>query len=240
MALSKRIRAFSGVVLFLSVLPAAYLIGEMRGAQRTSGTTDETQTHNDSFKLVDRLELPKQLNQAQANPSGSAGAQPPCGWQVGPGNAGLLPNVASPFGGGDPFARMEAEMQAMQQHMDRVFGSAIGGVDVGLGGVGAGGLQVTEDGGNYVVRCPAEGLDEGSLHVGVEDQALTVSGECTRKSGSASYSSSFSQMATLPGPVDVKTLKTDLKDGVLVISIAKAPSSTSRSYSANHGGALLH
>lgn len=262
MALSKRIRAFSGVVLFLSVLPAAYLIGEMRGAQEAKGTTDRPETQKQTFKPIDRLELPKQLNQAQANPSGTTGkSASPGAWQVNPANTGLLPSIVAPFSSGDPFAQMEAEMQAMHKRMDDLFGQPTGldnfpsldnipalgnlpgfGAANGFGTTqqGLGGLQMAEENGNYVVRCQAEGLDKGSLKVNVDDQTLTVTGQCTRQTGNASVSSSVTQMATLPGPVDPKTLQTDIKDGTVVITIAKAPSNASRSYSASQGGAPLH
>ena len=221
--LSSRIRAFAGVVLFLSVLPAVYLLGELRGTQHATGTTDAQETPEvipARSESAQRLAATEKLNLMKADASKTCGQ-----WQVDPGHA---PEPQPSMAG--PVAQLQAEMNAMRQRMSTLVGEAPGRM---------GGLQITEEGDVYIARSSSEGLDQASLRVKVENQQLTVSGEYTRQDGGVSISSSFTRMATLPGPVDPASAKTALKDGSLVVTIDKALPSNTRSFAAS-GGALLH
>lgn len=229
MELSKRIKAFAGVVLFFSLLPAAYLIGELRGAQHRVETTGDPQANASGFQPLQKLDPPaRKLNRTQADPS--AGTDP---WQLAP----AAPN----FGSGDPFAQMRAEMNAMHERMDAIFGQMHAGFSTDLGG-GFGlqdlGAEETKD--SYVYRFQADGLDQGSLKVSITDNQLSVSGQFTQASGGVSTSSAFSKMSTLPGPADPATLKTEVKDGVLTVTVNKSSAKTPRNTLPPMAGGLLH
>jgi HSP20 family protein len=153
----------------------------------------------------------------------------------------LAPFQRPLFGQGDPFAQMQADMQAMQERMNNFFGHAAMGIGQDLGGgFGLQELGVEERDGAYVFHFQAQGLDQGSLKVRVDDGQLSVSGEYAQDLGNMKTSSSFSRMSSLPGPVDAASLKTDYKDGVLTITVNKQPSRIQRDHTAQRGGGLPH
>jgi len=235
-ALSKRMVAFAGVVLFLSVLPCVYLLGAAHGARHEAGNNDKPTVATNTFEPIERLERKtQQLNQTQTNPSGKPGQ-----WTVSPDPVTQDPFV-SVFGSGDPFAQMQADIQAMQKNMDAMFDKMHAGALGNLGeGLGLNGPGLEEKDGAYVLRYQAQGLDKASLKVSVDDDTLSISGSHSQEAGHAKSSSSFTQIATLPGPVDASSLKTDYKDGVLTITMKKAPSAGTRSLAAPLGGAILN
>lgn len=258
MTLSRRIRAFAGVVMFLSVLPAAYLLGESRGARNAAGNTDDKQAKASEFQPIERLQLPpKKLNQGNSAPLhlNAGNNAKPCPWNVEPAplGAGLDPGPFAALPGGDPFARMAQDMKAMQEQMDEMFGS-MGTMDPkyrklsdtfhmpGLAFVDHkafdGDVEETES--SYVLRYSLPGLDKASLKVSVENTTIKVSGGSSQTQGQASSSTLFSRMSSLPGAVDSASLKTEYKDGVLTITLKKQVPGTPRNKHATSGASFLN
>lgn len=220
MTLSKRIRAFAGVVLFLSILPGAYLLGMWQGTGRTAGNSNDPQTDAHGIEplrgtyLEHKLDRDSQLNTNQSNT-----------------NKGIAPALtASPSAGIDALlgatplaAQIQADMQAMEQRMDAVMHQAHAGIAADLGGdLGLTPQDMEERGNTYIFRYLARGLAKCSLKVNVEHGELSVSGQFSEGNGSTQRTSSFAQSQSLPGEVDPHSLKTVLENGILTITLDKA------------------
>ena len=135
----------------------------------------------------------------------------------------------------DPFA----EMQRMQDHMNRVFSDAIGHFGQSpkyRGLVREPGftpdIDVHEEKDSYVIRIDLPGVDKSSINVNVEGKMVTVSGtrssvsEQKDKSGSVVRSErrtgSFSRTVMLPGPVDASKMQAKNEKGVFTLVFPKA------------------
>jgi len=215
MALSKRIRAFAGVVLFLSILPGAYLLGMWQGAGRAAGNSNDPQTGTNSIEPLgfvdpgEKLERDAQLNPNQSNPNAGIARAPVAG-------------VVALLGANPLAAQIQADMQAMQQRMDHVFRQAQVGLAADLGGgVGLTPQEMEETDKAYIFRYLARGLEKCSLKVKLEYGHLSVSGQFSQGNGTAQSTSSFAQSQSLPGEVDPHSLKTDLENGILTITLNK-------------------
>lgn len=134
----------------------------------------------------------------------------------------------------NPWSWMQADMMRMQAQMDHMFESAFNGTPNMSHGIWNNGSQVSlsDDGDNYVVKAEIPGADKSDINVNLDDRLLNLSakvqGSRNESSGDSSgfhreetYSSSFQQAMTLPGPVDASRMKSDFKDGVLTITIPK-------------------
>jgi HSP20 family protein len=86
-------------------------------------------------------------------------------------------------------------------------------------------VDVKEEGDNYVVRAYLPGRDSNDVNVTAEEKTVKIEAKAEKsdKEGSA-VRSHYSQFLTLPGPVDATKMRVDRKEGMLVITLPKAPS----------------
>jgi HSP20 family protein len=135
----------------------------------------------------------------------------------------------------DPWTTLHADMMRMQERMDRMFDSGFQNIyampHVALQPVGSKVTMEDQDG-NYVVKADIPGVKEGDIAVNLDGRLLSISsqtqgqekqtpdnGQVTRQE---SYSRSFQQAFTLPGPVDASGMHSHYDDGVLTVTIPKA------------------
>jgi len=138
------------------------------------------------------------------------------------------------------------ELQAIQQEMNRLFGSAY------PQGNGANGssvsrwiplMDVGEDEEHFVVRADLPGIEETDVNVELEDNVLTISGE--RKSDSEERTDgyhrieraygTFSRSLTLPEGIDPEAIGASFSKGVLEVRIAKPEQRKPRKVAINVG-----
>ena len=131
----------------------------------------------------------------------------------------------------DVFSRMER----MQKEMDRVFEEGFkefslmprhkGFFDKPRFGSA---VDLKEEGGNYVVRAYLPGRNMNNVSVNVDDRILKIEAKAETKSEEkdketvVTQKSQYSQLLTLPGPVQVEKMKVDRKEGMLVVTLPKA------------------
>ncbi len=133
----------------------------------------------------------------------------------------------------DIFARMEK----MRRDMDRVFEDSFrefrgarehkGFFDEPRFGSS---LDLKEEGENYVVRVYLPDRDVQNINVTVEDRTLKIEAkeeQTTKKEGAAgalhsTRKAAYSQVLTLPGPVQSEKMKVEKKDEMVVVTLAKA------------------
>jgi HSP20 family protein len=124
------------------------------------------------------------------------------------------------------------ELQAIQQEMNRLFGSAY---PQGNGANGATAsrwippMDVAEDEEHFVLRADLPGVEETNVNVELEDNVLTISGE--RKSDTEERRDgyhrieraygTFSRSLTLPEGIDPEAIGASFSKGVLEVRIAK-------------------
>lgn len=90
-------------------------------------------------------------------------------------------------------------------------------------------LDLKEEGDNYIVRAYLPDRDMQNINVTVENRTLKIEAQEqeTKKGdkGSALHSTrkaAYSQLLTLPGPVQSDKMKVDKKEGMLVVTLPKA------------------
>jgi HSP20 family protein len=140
------------------------------------------------------------------------------------------------------------ELQAIQQEMNRLFGSAFD-TQGGLANGGAASrwippMDVVEDDEHFVVRADLPGVEEKDVNVELEDNVLTISGERKsdveeRKEGyyriERAYGA-FSRSLTLPEGIDPEGVKASFSNGVLEVRIPKPEERKPRKVAINVGG----
>ena len=91
-------------------------------------------------------------------------------------------------------------------------------------------LDVTGDGGQYMVAVELPGVEDKDIHVELlDDNSISISGEKRReeeKKGQGYYRmersyGSFRRILTLPADADISAIKASHKDGVLTISLPR-------------------
>ena len=138
------------------------------------------------------------------------------------------------------------ELQAIQQEMNRLFGSAY---PQGNGGNGSSVsrwiplMDVAEDEEHFVVRADLPGIEETDVNVELEDNVLTISGE--RKSDSEERTDgyhrieraygSFSRSLTLPEGIAAEAIRASFDKGVLEVRIPKPEQRKPRKVAINVG-----
>ncbi|MCP5304725.1 MAG: Hsp20/alpha crystallin family protein [Chromatiaceae bacterium] len=136
----------------------------------------------------------------------------------------------------DPWAGLHADMLRMQTQMDQMFASVLGDVHAVRSDNQQTGAQVTleEQGDNYVVNAEIPGAGENDVNVKLDGRLLSISSEShgsekqTADDGQLirqeSFTRSFQQSFTLPGPVDASGMKTQFHDDVLTVTVPKIAS----------------
>ena len=139
------------------------------------------------------------------------------------------------------------ELQAIQQEMNRLFGSAFD-TQGGLANGGAASrwippMDVVEDDEHFVVRADLPGIEEKDVNVELEDNVLTISGE--RKSDAEERKEgyyrierahgAFSRSLTLPEGIDAEGISASFSNGVLEVRIPKPEERKPRKVAINVG-----
>ena len=97
-------------------------------------------------------------------------------------------------------------------------------------------LDVQESDAEYVVRAELPGLDEKDVEISLEDNVLTLRGE-KRTAGDVSQQGyrlrerregSFRRRLALPTAVDAEAVTATAKNGVVTITLPKAPEARTR------------
>jgi HSP20 family protein len=124
------------------------------------------------------------------------------------------------------------ELQTFQQEMNRLFGTFFDSPERGDAGTQRRwipAMDLTEEGGQFVLRADLPGLREEDVNVEVEDSVLTISGE--RKSEHEDRregyyrveraAGRFSRSLTLPDGIDPGAINAQFENGVLTVRIPK-------------------
>lgn len=139
------------------------------------------------------------------------------------------------------FDRTFDVLDELRRQMDRVWSDYDGSWGVSraptqsLSGAHWPRLNVLDAGGSVVVTADVPGMTEKDLDVAIEDNVLTLSGE--RKAAAPDgYTAHrrerpalrFARSIALPAKVDAEKTSANVKDGVLTITLAKAPEARPR------------
>ena len=133
-----------------------------------------------------------------------------------------------------------AEMRHMQAEIDRMFDDTFQRMSADfssrpwLGGTELSSSEVSlqNEPGSYVVKAEIPGIQKGNVKVSLDGRMLKIYGTSqsaekqTESHGKLvqeeSQASSFEDAFTLPGPVDASRMQTQIKDGVLMVTVPKA------------------
>jgi HSP20 family protein len=133
----------------------------------------------------------------------------------------------------DPFA----EMQLMQEQMDRIFASTFsrfrnspGFVLKDIDSSFSPKMDISENKENYILRLDIPGVAKSDISIKVQDNNLVISGKREEKVENykdnkmiryeRSYGK-FSRIYSLPGPFDKDKIKAKYKNGVLTVTVPK-------------------
>ena len=127
-------------------------------------------------------------------------------------------------------------MNRLREQMDRIFGQAFSEFrnrpefkeffDQAQFGSS---LDLQEESDKYVVRAYLPDRDINNVNVSVEGDVLKLEAqreETRREQGDASFSSSkgqYSQVVSLPGPVQADKMTVERKENMLIVTLPKAP-----------------
>lgn len=134
----------------------------------------------------------------------------------------------SDFGFGD-LDRQLASLDLLRREMDRFFGDPAGSRRFGPR------MHVREEPDTYVLSAEVPGLDHDDIQIDLHGDTVTVRGERTieppqgysvhrRERGGIRFSRSF----TLPHPIDPDATHATVQNGVLTLTLTKAPESRPR------------
>ncbi len=149
---------------------------------------------------------------------------------------------AAPLAGWDAWDRDVLEqMDRMQRDMDSIFNQAFAEYhnQPGFGGVFNqarfdSSFEVQEEGNKYVVRAYLPARDMNNVNVSIEGQILKIEAKSedtpsgansaqNEKDGAiVSRKALYSQLLTLPGPVQADKMTVDRKENMLVVTLPKA------------------
>lgn len=133
------------------------------------------------------------------------------------------------------FRRQFDELDRLQRQMHELYGALSGGA-IPMPSAGVFPLtNVTEDAGSYYVRAELPGMKSDELDIQVSSNGISLSGERKiQKEGQARYhrrereAGKFSRSISLPGEIDVDAVDARLENGVLTVTIPKAPETRPR------------
>lgn len=92
-------------------------------------------------------------------------------------------------------------------------------------------IDFSEDDEGYTVRADLPGVDKADIDVSLKDRVLTIKGEKKKSSEEGdkkryfrreTWAGSFERSITLPESADASSVKADLKDGVLTLTMRKS------------------
>jgi HSP20 family protein len=140
------------------------------------------------------------------------------------------------------------EISSLQQEVNRLFGTFFDSQANATNGTLARrwipAMDLVEEGENYVLRADLPGLGEDDVHVELEENVLTISGE--RKSEHDELrdgyrrieraSGSFSRSLTLPDGVDAESVQARFEHGVLEVKVPKPAQRKPRRVAISVGG----
>jgi HSP20 family protein len=98
-------------------------------------------------------------------------------------------------------------------------------------------IDVFETASAYVVTAEVPGVSRDEIELAFEESRLTLRGQrADRRAGTAGVHfhqiershGSFARTFEFPGPIDVNGVTADLKDGVLTVTLPKAPPAAPR------------
>lgn len=84
--------------------------------------------------------------------------------------------------------------------------------------------EVSEDENRYMVSADLPGVKKEDIKIEMNENVLTISGERKKENKTASFKRSFS----VPNTVDFEKIEANHEDGVLSISLPKAPLAKAR------------
>jgi HSP20 family protein len=130
-----------------------------------------------------------------------------------------------------------ASMERMRREMDRVFEEGFREFRAGEQYKGffdeprfGSSVDIQDEGANYIVRAYLPDRDMENVNVTVKDRTLKIEAKAEKESDSkqaertlrSAVKAAYSQLLTLPGPVDSEKMKVERKDGMLVVTLPKA------------------
>ena len=126
----------------------------------------------------------------------------------------------------DPFLSLHREMNRL---FDDVLRAPFDGIGVGNGMVLSPHIDVSETEGEIWIVAELPGVPQDDVHVTLDDDVLTISGEkkTERRDDKESYHvsersfGSFRRSLRLPYPVDPDAVRTDFDHGVLSVTLPK-------------------
>jgi HSP20 family protein len=130
----------------------------------------------------------------------------------------------------DPFR----DLLSIHGQLNRLFGEASAGAEVGRGGSWLPALDIHEAKDRFVVAVELPGIDPKDVDVSVEDSTLTVRGErrFSEELDDENYHrverryGSFSRSLTLPKAADAEKIEALFDKGVLRIEVPKVEAAT--------------
>jgi HSP20 family protein len=139
------------------------------------------------------------------------------------------------------------EIHAIQQEMNRLFGSAFDAQGANGNGTPPSrwipAMDLVEEDEHFVLRADLPGVEEDAVSVELEDNVLSISGERKaeqedRKQGYYRIeraSGSFTRALTLPEGIDPESIQASFKRGVLEVRIPKPEQRKPRRVAINVG-----
>lgn len=134
------------------------------------------------------------------------------------------------------------EFSAMRNAMDRIFEQSFGrfpafrpSEELGPASVG---LDVIENGENFVVKAALPGVNPDDVDINIEDDVLSIRGEFQQKEEEKGESNfirrelrygSFQRQLRLPPTVDAEHAEASFEHGMLTLTLPKKPEARARS-----------
>ncbi len=138
------------------------------------------------------------------------------------------------------------EMAAMQSAMDRLFDETWRGTRPTVAGNSLA-LDVYENDQNYSVYAEIPGMHPDQISISYQDDVLTISGEVEQPKFNESDNSrvlvfersygKFSRSIRLAQPIDIDQVDANYENGVLTLTLPKAPEAQPRMIAVKSNGA---
>ena len=138
----------------------------------------------------------------------------------------------------------------MRNLMDRLFDQSFGRLPSMRGGEDLGpsslGLDVIENGDNFVVKAAVPGVDPKDVEISVEDDILSIKGEFEKKEETNEENylrrelryGSFQRTLRLPPTVDAEHAEAHFENGLLKLTLPKKAEARARSIKITPNGVI--